>query len=129
MDVVRPLLRKNEQRDACIVVSAKGVAMKRPAAGTSAAVSESDFLSGASLPPPVVLPASDLEPVDLHPARPRTKKSKRKSREDLGKSGVKKKRRKPAAQCEEAVRDPGIDSGESLQPFVSQERGNARARG
>ena len=64
--------------------------MKRPAAGTSAAVSESDFSSGASLPPPVVLPASDLEPVDLHPARPRTKKSKRKSREDLGKSGVKK---------------------------------------
>ena len=102
--------------------------MKRPAAGTSAAVSESDFLSGASLPPPVVLPASDLEPVNLHPARPRTKKSKRKSREDLGKSGVKKKRRKRAAQCEEAVRDPGIDSGESLQPFVSQERGNARAR-
>ena len=41
---------------------------------------------------------------------------------------MKKKRRKPAAQREEAVHEPGIDSGETLQPFVSQERGNARAR-
>ena len=121
-DVARPLLRKSEQRGACTVMSARGVAMKRPAAGTSAAVSESNLPPGASLPPPVLLPASDLESVDLHPVRSRTKKSKRKSRENLGQSVVKKKRRKPAPQCEEAVHDPGIDSGESLQPC------NARAR-
>ena len=102
--------------------------MKRPAAGTSAAVSESNLPPGASLPPPVLLPASDLGSVDLHPARSRTKKSKRKSRENLGQSVVKKKRRKPAPQCEEAVHDPGIVSEESLQSFVNQERGSARAR-
>ena len=127
-DVARPLLRKSERRDACTVMGARGVAMKRPAAGTSAAVSESNLPPGASLPPPVLLPASDLGSVDLHPARSRTKKSKRKSRENLGQSEVKKKRRKPAPQCEEAVHDAGIVSEESLQPFVNQERGSARAR-
>ena len=66
-DVARPLLRKSERRDACTVMSAR-VAMKRPAAGTSAAVSESNLPPGASLPPPVLLPASDLGSVDLHPA-------------------------------------------------------------
>ena len=50
-DVARPLLRKSERRDACTVMSARGVAMKRPAAGTSAAVSESNLPPGASLPP------------------------------------------------------------------------------
>ena len=102
--------------------------MKRPAAGTSAAVSESYLPPGASLPPPVLLPASDLRSVDLHPGKPRTKKSKRKSRVNLGQSEVKKKRRKPAPHCEEALHNASIVSEESLQPSADQVRGSARAR-
>ena len=102
--------------------------MKRPAAGRSAAVSESYLPPGASLPPPVLLPASDLGSVDLHPGRPRTKKSKRKSRVNLGQSEVRKKRMEPAPQSEEALQNAGIVCEENLQPCADQVRGSARAR-
>ena len=102
--------------------------MKRPAAGRSAAVSESYLPPGASLPPPVLLPASDLGSVDLHPGRPGTKKSKRESRVNLGQSEVRKKRMKPAPQSEEALQNAGIVCEENLQPCAEQVRGSARAR-
>ena len=127
-DVVRPLLRRNEQADAFAVMSTRGVAMKRPATGTSAAVSEGYLPPAASVPPPVLPWASGLAAVDEHPGRPRTKKSKRKSRVSLGQSEVKKKRRKPASQREEALHDAGIDCEESLRRSPDQVRGGARTR-
>ena len=127
-DVARPLLRKNERQEAYTVMGARGAAMKRPAAGRSAAVSESYLPPGASLPPPVLLPAIDLGSVDLHPGSPRTKKSKRKSRVNLGQSEVRKKRMKPAPQSEEALQNAGIVCEENLQPCADQVRGSARAR-
>ena len=96
--------------------------MKRPAAGRSAAVTEKYFPPGASLHPPVLVPASDLGYVDLHPGRPRTKKSKRKSRVNLGQTEVRKKRMKAAPRFEKAACE------ESLQPCSDQVRGSMRDR-
>ena len=96
--------------------------MKRPATGRSAAVTEKYFPPGASLPPPVLVPASDLGSVDLHPGRPRTKKSKRKSRVNLGQTEVRKKRMKAAPRSEKAACE------ESLQPCSDQVRGSTRDR-
>ena len=106
----------------------RGSAMKRPAAGRSAAVSENYLPTGTSLPPPVLLPASDLGSVDLHPGRPRTKKSKRKSRVNLGRSELRKKKVKPAPQSEEALQNAGMFCEENLQPCSDQVRGSPRDR-
>ena len=102
--------------------------MKLPAPGSSAAVSENYLSPEASLPPPVVLPASDLGSVDLHPGRPRTEKSNRKSRVNLGQSEVRKKRMKPALQSEEALQNANIICKENLQPCSDQIRGSTRDR-
>ena len=114
-DVARPLLRKSERRDACTVMSARGVAMKRPAAGTSAAVSESNLPPGASLPPACASTGIRPRVCGPSPSQVENEESKRKSRENLGQSVVKKKRRKPGAwQCE----GPGI----VLKSLVSPRR-------
>ena len=56
------------------------------------------LLTGSESSPLVLLPVSDLGSVDLHPCRPRTEKSSRKSRVNLGQSEVRKNMTKPALQ-------------------------------
>ena len=123
-DVARPVLRKNERHDACTATGARGSAVKRPVAGRSAAMSGNYLPSRASLPPLELLLASGPGSVDLHPGRPRTKKSVLKSRVNLGVAEVRKKKKKmkPAPQSGEALRYAGMVCEENLQPCSDQVR-------
>ena len=78
--------------------------------------------SRASLPPLELLLASGPGSVDLHPGRPRTKKSERKSRVNLGVAEVRKKKTKPAPQSGEALQYAGMVCEENLQPCSDQVR-------
>ena len=127
-DVARPLLRKNVRHDAYLEMGARGAAMKLPAPGSSAAVSENYFSPEASLPPLVLLPVSDLGSVDLHPCRPRTEKSNRKSRVNLGQSEVRKNRTEPAPQTSRGTGERQHHSQRKLQSCSDQIRGSMRNR-